>query len=506
MNYLKRFLLFLALTLFPVIALSAAGDAADKDASILLEEAIYTEEIIGDYDEAARIYRQIADNAESGRGAAAQALYRLGRYYEGRERAAEAKAAFERVVKQYPEQKELISRIPDLSDTHQNFPQLLPAPWEDGEMLTYSGIKNITVVHKTTETVTIEPINEARTFISESVSINGKKSWKIFSADATGNSMGYRTIFAADDTFVPVETRHMRGFNLSLAVEYFSDRLVVRSELGNLTNSNEHQFSTAVYDSEQIVYLLRRLPLQMGFETTIPLYGSSGLTNQRISVVSREHVTTPAGTFNAWVVALGNKGAEYNFHWISDDNRRYPVKMAASRTDEKFFELISISKNEKNKRVEYGDQDISFSLPPGWFSLNTNDPPAFSEITRRRYICIGDPEPETYSDFTITEYPSGMDAKSRLSKYIDTLISGNKSRYKYYLVRSGNMENITVSGFPGVRFSVDHSDGTGNKNIALYTYVIATEDKVIQADFRPLNNNSRFKPIFDSIIESIQLK
>jgi len=72
MNYLKRIGLILTLS-FGGIVFSA------NDAAILLEEAIYTEETLGDSDQAARIYRQIADSAESGRAAAAQSLYRLGR-------------------------------------------------------------------------------------------------------------------------------------------------------------------------------------------------------------------------------------------------------------------------------------------------------------------------------------------------------------------------------------------------------------------------------------------
>ena len=105
MNYLKRIGMVLALTLSFNLAFAA------EDAAILLEEAIYTEETLGDIDGAIRIYQQIAENAESSR-VAAQALYRLGRHYEGRGRGEEAKAAFARLAKQYPEQKELISRVP----------------------------------------------------------------------------------------------------------------------------------------------------------------------------------------------------------------------------------------------------------------------------------------------------------------------------------------------------------------------------------------------------------
>ena len=117
MTRLKLTGLVLILTLSPGIGFSAQADnvnSVNKDAAILLEEAGYIEETLGDFEEAARIYRRIADGAESGRAATAQALYRLGKYYEERGRGTEAQAAFERLAKQYPEQRELISRIPDL--------------------------------------------------------------------------------------------------------------------------------------------------------------------------------------------------------------------------------------------------------------------------------------------------------------------------------------------------------------------------------------------------------
>jgi len=133
MNYLKRIGPVLILSLFFGVVVFSADDAA-----ILLEKAIYTEEILGDADEAARIYRLIAENVESGCAAAAQAFYRLGKYHEERGQAAEARATFERLADRFPEQRELISRIPALTGAQQNIPQFLPAPWEDGEKLTYS--------------------------------------------------------------------------------------------------------------------------------------------------------------------------------------------------------------------------------------------------------------------------------------------------------------------------------------------------------------------------------
>jgi len=556
MNYMKRIGLVLILALsFGSIAFSA------DDAAILLEEAIYIEETLGDFDEAARIYLQIADNAESGRSAAAQALYRLGKYYEGRGRGAEAKTAFERLAKQFPEQKELIFRIHGLTNTPLEIPQFLPAPWEDGEMLTYSRL------------------GSNRTLVAESVSQNGKKAWKFLSIDASGNFMDYDTVLAEDGTFTPVKKWIKSGLDNILSAEYRPDHVLISSGFDHTEAVREDRFTDAVYDSEQIVYLLRSLPLQMGFETTLPIFNTKGqyiirndgsvaayprvvvtapiikpvavnkpvgefvssstanngeipinrsvpkvvavgkpdtelvirssTTNNRISVVGLERVVTPAGTFNAWKVAYGNKGSEI-YYWISDDSHRYPVKMALSATNEIFWELASISKYEKNKPVEYSDRNISFSLPSGWFSSSSDlssAPSPSGEV--HEFVSISDPMFETSSNFTIIEYPSRQDAQSLISQTVDDLIEMNSgtSRYKYYLVRPGSMEDITVSGFPGARFIVDRASDQGISDIVSYTSIIATEDKAVRIYFRTKKEDfDRFKPVFDSIIESIKLK
>ena len=526
MNYMKRIGLVLILALsFGSIAFSA------DDAAILLEEAIYIEETLGDFDEAARIYLQIADNAESGRSAAAQALYRLGKYYEGRGRGAEAKTVFERLARQYPEQKELIFRVPGLANTRLDIPQFLPAPWEDGEMLTYSYIPNDlleTIIANATETTnailhwspnfgtgvrtdSIEKsiLSGSKAFITESDVINGEKRLKFHSISyPIAGSLNYSTVLAKGETFTPIEKWSSRGLDKSLPVNYGTDYAMVW-RWGTETNKtfNAYPLPDVIYDKEQIIYLLRCLPLKMGFETTLPLFNTSdgSTSNQRISVEGREQVVTPAGTFNAWKVAYGNKGIE-TYYWISDDSHRYPVKIQSSPTDETADELVSISKYERNRPVKYEYHDIRLSLPSEWFSLT-----GFVRFANDGYneqwsgIYFSDSEFETSNSITLIKYPSVKDAQLLLAETVDGLIAFNQTIYRDYLVKTENRVDITVSGFPGIRFIAERKDG--NIDIIVYSFVVAAGDKSIRVTFRARNEDfDRYKPVFDSIIESIKLK
>src|SRR6516164_9410162 len=79
-----------------------------SSSSDLLEKAIYSEQTKGDVDEAMTLYKQVVAESKSGEAAAAQAEYRLGVCYYRKKDYAQANAAFDKVVKGYPDQTDLV--------------------------------------------------------------------------------------------------------------------------------------------------------------------------------------------------------------------------------------------------------------------------------------------------------------------------------------------------------------------------------------------------------------
>ena len=114
------------------LAVAAPGRAASP--SELLEQGIYDEETKGDLDAAANAYRQAVVEARPGWAAAAQAQLRLGVCCYKKKDFASGAAAFDQVIKSYPEQKELVAQANDY--LYRVLP-LLPAPWVDGEELQF---------------------------------------------------------------------------------------------------------------------------------------------------------------------------------------------------------------------------------------------------------------------------------------------------------------------------------------------------------------------------------
>src|SRR3989304_4191877 len=101
--------------------------------SELLQKAIYTEETVGDLDEAMKLYEQVIAEGKAGQEAAAQAQYRLALCNEKKGRDTDAKVAFEKLIENYPNAKGLVA------EARKHLPskelKLLPAPWQLGERM-----------------------------------------------------------------------------------------------------------------------------------------------------------------------------------------------------------------------------------------------------------------------------------------------------------------------------------------------------------------------------------
>ena len=120
------------ITAIVTLALALASPAAAQSASDLLQKGIYTQESLGNLDAAITIYKQILGDAAASRVYAAQAQFRLGLCYVQKGQQADAAETFQKLIKDYPEQTELVAKAKEYVPGGL---KLLPVPWEDGEAL-----------------------------------------------------------------------------------------------------------------------------------------------------------------------------------------------------------------------------------------------------------------------------------------------------------------------------------------------------------------------------------
>ena len=325
MKSLKRIGLILLLV-------SAIGSAlAAQDPLVLLEKAIYTEETLGNLSEAIGLYQQVAADVNATRATAALALFRLGMCYQKSGSAGKAQAAFSKLLSLYPEQQDVIALVPSPSPGALG---LKPAPWADGEVLQMSA--------------RIQggfPIGTL-TYRFESGAEAGRKAWNV-QAVQSGGTMNASVVMDAA-TFVPVRSYlKEEGVGREFRASYGPRQIEYSMTINGDSGKKILPLTQVTYDDLQLIPFLRCLPLQEGFQTSVPIFYSGPnylLFDARVEVVARETITVPAGTFDCYkiIVTRGNQSPSSTY-WISDDIHSYIVKANENRlwggTVQRLFDL-----------------------------------------------------------------------------------------------------------------------------------------------------------------------
>ncbi len=481
MRNLKRIGLVLILTLAFGSTLTA------QDPSVLLEKAIYAEETMGDLNEAISIYQQIVANTDANRATAAQALFRLGMCYQKSGNSAEAQAAFSKLARLYPEQKDLISSIPHSSSEEFVFE---PAPWVDGEVLKLSMLAAGSSSGVGMQILSAETVHE-----------DYNSGWKLRTIQSTTGIGVYSTVWM-DPEFNPVSSRQKSNMmGVDIQAKYVQDYIEISGLKSGTKSSNQVPLNRTVYDEAQVPYLLRCLPLQEGFKTTIPVFDPSNATiyDQKVEVVGYETIEVPAGRFDCFKIITTRRNAEMKY-WISSDHPFYIVKM--DLLGMMGLELNSISKLENNASIYFKDSEhgISLSLPPGWMVASSKLGPA-------TMLGLIDPEGETDSVLATGATSSDKDLTKSLSKTVDEMISMYQSQYKEYAVRPGSRETTVISGVTVSRFIADHRALMSGQDAVQYMFFVATADKMCYLNITTDRDTfDRLLPVFDSIAYSIQIQ
>ncbi len=103
------------ITIIFLLSVGMLGTVAfAKSSSTLLQEGLYAEEVDGDLDAAIRIYQKIITDGSAQRSHIAQALYRQGMCYLKKQNEAQAKALFSKLVENYSDQTNVISKVKPL--------------------------------------------------------------------------------------------------------------------------------------------------------------------------------------------------------------------------------------------------------------------------------------------------------------------------------------------------------------------------------------------------------
>jgi len=103
------------------------------------------------------------------------------------------------------------------------------------------------------------------------------------------------------------------------------------------TNTATLKLPATTQDPLGAMYVLRALPLKLGLSVPIPITDSGKSYTMRVRVQGRETVRTGIGSLPAFKIALSvtdsaGKASDTGTLWMSDDERRLPVKFQAGLT------------------------------------------------------------------------------------------------------------------------------------------------------------------------------
>jgi hypothetical protein len=304
--------------------------AAAQSPADLLQKGIYAQETAGDLDGAIQIFRQVANS--SNKSIAAQAQYQLVLCMVQRGDRAGAAKEVETLARNFPDQAELVTKARRLLP---GAATILPAPW--GE--------------------------------AESSQLNIKRD-----GVATGEYL-YYSIDSNRPGRQPVPTQQWLWWELttkkskrsaSAAADRATGQLVGQPHLAldnYMGDPAVEPLAGPAIDTQLSVFALRRLPLAVGYKTTLPTlpFTLESLLQKdvELAVTAIEPVAVTAGKFRCYKVSFGSIGQTF---WIGVEGSRPLVKFQAGNIE---AELVRTWGPE-----DFFETELAFFHEAGWRTVS----------------------------------------------------------------------------------------------------------------------------------------
>lgn len=464
-----------------VAAVVAGGPTAKAGAAELLEKGIYTEETVGDLDRAIVLYQQVIAEAKTVRLLAAQAQFRVGQCLSKQGKKAEARAAFERLIADFPEAKELVAKARQFVPS--GLP-LGPVPWVDGESLQL----RMRLANRLELGTTV--------YFAQSAELHGQRVWRVGSHTLVvlSKMRGVSRVDADWSTFRPIRSQFKNSLIGNFDTEYSSSQIVVTNQGGGDKVIRKFDLTETVYDNEQALHAMRRLPLAAGYKTTLPVFTpmGAGKISLPLEVQGTETVKVPAGQFECFRVHLGLVNQTF---WIATDPHRYLVQFGANAVEAQLSAIGQITAGESRR---YEDVKLGFSLsaPSDWFYY---DP-------KPGRIYLLDPDAASSTMLSVFKL-ADLDAKHResLRAWAEARAAETGKPLKDFKIRPDSWQERTTGGLPGLSFVADYVEGK-QKMVAYTTCVLgrssAAELLATMAD----DQFPALRKTLDAIVDSLQVK
>ena len=475
--------LAVAVCLAGLVHTSTAAPAANPPTiSEMLELGVYTEETKGDLDAAMQCYQKVIADSTASQSLAAEALFRLGICQDKKGDLASATASFEKLVRDYPKEKELVAAA---SDYLADGAALLPAPWQDGETLTLdlklpSGIKI-----------------GAASYEVRAAQHDGRATWQ-FKSLAFGAAISLSTTEVEACSMKPIHAEWNIRPMAQTATTYTGGRAELKAKG---LEPRTIELGGVVYDNEEALQLIRRLPLAAGFKKTINVFVAPNggiIVPVQLEVTGAETIQCAAGTFACHKVLLTLGGTSQTL-WYSTDATHTLVKFEAAGV---IAELSAIKRSGPDQPTPLREPTLGYSFvaPAGWLARPGN--------IASKYMTFNLVDEAGTAVITVSATPQKDFAPEQVASvraYARHQVGMGKQFTPVFEVHPDSWRETTVGGQPALTCVADHARPP-MKNLAVSTYALVDGNAVCITAYVDPENLEALRPNYDALIASYKSK
>jgi hypothetical protein len=365
---------------------------------------------------------------------------------------------------------------------------LMPAPWVDGEEMQLdlkfsTGYKIGSACYR---------VHAGET--------NGQRIWRL-SSHLYAVTQQSSCVEVQAESFRPIHC-HWR-INLIGTVDVSYSHGSAKLKMAGQDEIKKIDLPGVVYDNEEAIQLMRRLPLAPDYKTTLHILsglGGGSVIPIEAKVTAQETVEVPAGTFDCYKVELSPVRQTI---WYSTDAHHYLVKLEAGGA---IGVLAAVTQHKGDEPLQYQDAAFGFSLTaPGDWLIHRADS---KDLKNKAKVMILDPEGIGTSIVQVGSRTNlWPEAQNSLRAWAEKEIAdGEGSKIlKDLVIRPESWKDRMVAGKPGLSFIGDFVEADekkigyavftfGNTNAA--TFVLLAGAKDFEA----------FQPKFEAIVDSYKEK
>lgn len=468
-------------TLVLALVSLAALPVQAATASELLEKAIYAEETAGDLDGAIKLYEQVIAEARAAQSEAAKAQYRLGLIFEKQGKIEQATAAFRSVIANYPNETALVA------EARKRLPSeltLLPAPWVDGEemqldMSLATGLDVGTMIYRIAAT-----------------KHEDRDAWQCSTLGlvTANDSRSSSRVLCGAEAFAPINSFWMHSLLGQAEATYTDDS--VQITVAGKEAPVVIKVSPPVFDNEQSMQLFRRLPLVVGYKTTLNVVSSlgSGEIKLALEVPEMETITTPAGTFECYKLVL-NIGQTF---WITNDEHRYVARFSAGGVT---ANLSRIEQRAVDATTKLQGPGFTAELPGGWRAYSPAPRKSGEAAT---FLLDGAARVQAMISSEPVASLKEAERKSS-SAWVDSGVAELTKLLKGFKPRAPGVQELKIGSRIGATVLADYGDG--DKPMVFYGVAVLGDTRAVNLQVRiAASDFDALKPQLESIATSLTVE